>query len=92
MSAAKGWQKIDKSWPKDWQIVGKKTLAQCRPKVGPMLPNIVKMLAQCRPNIADVGPPDKTMSRRRRSADGGPTLVPMSAQHWPDVRMLSGTT
>ena len=83
---AKGWQKaaekVGKCWEKRRPNVGP-TSAQCRLDVGPTS-------AQRRPNVGHVGPPVKTTSRRRRTADVGPTLVPTSAQRRPNVGMLSG--
>ena len=62
----KGWQKVAKSWPKDWQIVGKKNVGPTSPKcwanVSPLLAkgwaDVGPTSAQCWPNVGqnNVGP------------------------------------
>ena len=93
MSAAKGWQKIDKSWPKDWQIVGKKhwpnvarRLAQrMSPKHWWTLGQRRPTSAQRRPNVGPTSAMLGQLSNRRRSNVVGPSSRQPLSNSWPDV-------
>ncbi len=92
---AKVWQKFGKNWPKGWQIVGQKTLAQHRPKVWATLPlcwlNVEPTSPQCWIDISDVGLMVKSTLGWRHRADVALTIVQWLARCWPNLLMLAGS-